>query len=46
MRIKRTITLTESQVKWLKEHKIKLSRFTQKAINDAIKLELYSKVNY
>jgi len=43
VRIKRTITILVAHEKWLKERKIKLSRFVQKAINDKIKEELYKK---
>jgi hypothetical protein len=43
MRIHRIIAILEAQDKWLRENKIKLSRFVQKKINEEITKELYKK---
>lgn len=43
MRIHKDITILEAHDKWLKERKIKLSRFVQRKINDEIKKELIEK---
>jgi len=38
-----TITLLEAHIKWIKEHKIMLSRLVQEAINKEIEKELMIK---
>lgn len=43
VRSKKTITILEAHSRWLKERKIKLSRFVQKKINEEIRKELLEK---
>jgi hypothetical protein len=39
----KTISLTQGQAHWLKEHKIKLSKFVQKYIDKEIEKEFLEK---
>jgi hypothetical protein len=39
----KTISLTEGQAHWLKEHKIKLSKLVQRTINKLIEQEFMEK---
>jgi hypothetical protein len=43
MRVHRTIAILEAHDKWIKEKKIKLSRFIQKKINEEMAKEFLTK---
>jgi len=43
MRVKKLVSLTEAQVRWLREKSISLSKYVQEKINQDIEKELLEK---